>query len=222
MKIFKKVIIGIVIVFVGLILIGILNPVDYYVKGIEQYKEGDLQKAYKTLSKVKNTDKSYDSSLILLSEIKILLDSIENKKLSEIKTEEDIVAINGSNEDEEINIENTPTSIDLIVGIWRMKNSIYGEFKTTYTEMYEKKGDDVWYETFQDDGIIITQSMSDNIKKGIGKKFETEKTYSFLDDMTLEITEKIISPTDQSLTDTYVYNIIQLDNDNLITDLSQH
>lgn len=91
--VWKKVLIGIVASFFGILILSKLFPINYYETGIDKYNKKEFKEALEDLSKVEPTDKNYTSAIAKITEIKPIVDSIinaeniEKAKQEKVKTE---------------------------------------------------------------------------------------------------------------------------------------
>lgn len=76
MPVWKKIVIGIVIFFIAMFVLGIFLPSPYYNDGVDAYNKQDYQKAYDNLIKVTPDDKNYQDAIAKIKEIKPIVDSL--------------------------------------------------------------------------------------------------------------------------------------------------
>ncbi len=80
-SILKKILIGILVLFLIIVIASILFPLDYYKEGQKYYNQKNYKKAINYLSKVDKEDPNYQNAIEIIEIIKPIVNSIDSNEL---------------------------------------------------------------------------------------------------------------------------------------------
>jgi hypothetical protein len=113
MALWKKVLIGIGIAFVGLIILSQLFPIDYYKTGLDKYNKQNYKEALRDFNNVEQSDKNYNDAITKIKEIKPIVDSLAKvEEIEKNKQNEDKLAKKEEKEKLKLTEKETNNSVE--------------------------------------------------------------------------------------------------------------